>query len=306
MIAELLQVLAPSITELPFVHKYGGLARKVSRQIAVNPEETIFRTETYPVSPTVSHKHCWEEGRYLELVPDEAYSSIFYFEDVNGMDFKGYEDISGRHFLKFAGRVRLVGWLNLPALGISDTEKKGFFTVSLINAINKQFVNITSPWKVHRLRFVVSKDESRSRNPFSEYGWTDREVQGRLMHPFDFINILVNVEAVFSPRCFAGVQLGPALDCIDYSGSEPVANESFNVCGSRTLSISRDGSMLTADLAPNPEQDVEYLWFFDVEGTEYEQISSGKSLDIQGNGFYKVTARWGLGCETSNIIEIND
>jgi len=216
MIRSALSIIAPKIKQLAFVHRYGGPAKTVTRSIAVNEDFNIFENQKFPVTSDTSVSECWEDGRYLQLCPNDRYASVVFFEEVNGMSFDGYsEQRSGRRrFPVFSGQARLVAWLNYQELGLDETEYSDMFALSFIGAINSEYTQIKSPLIFNRLQFSVSNVEPQSSNPFSKYSFSD--IERLLLYPYGYVSMIVDIQAELSPKCFDGVDVLNPIECVEY------------------------------------------------------------------------------------------
>lgn len=297
MLEQILEVIRPSIQSAPYVHKFGGLVKTVSKKETDDKGKTV--TLKFPVNCAVSHEECWYQNRYLDLVPDDRYSSIFYFEPFSSFKETDTQRIAKARFSTYRGQVRLVGWLNLAKMGIEDCFGSSRIAHSLVQYINKRFRNLDSPFKLKRLSFRMIEEESRDKNPFDKY--TYNEFKQFLLYPFDYVSLIIEVEAFGNAKCFAEADVGDPLDCFGgpvFAGN----NANYVPCGGVDITLTHDFGQVMAGLNPIPG-DVELLWFLD-EGDGFLQVGTGPNTDANKSGTYKLLAKWGTNCEAEDTINV--
>ena len=59
---------------LPFVERYGGIAHPMTHTFGGDA------IKTFPVSMALTGAQCFDQGKYANLVPDDRYKSVSYFE----------------------------------------------------------------------------------------------------------------------------------------------------------------------------------------------------------------------------------
>lgn len=215
MTDKLITLLTPSISQLSFIHRYGGLAKIVTRKISGEDLMVNFMQESFPVSSNVTERECFEQGKYLMLCPDDRYYSVSWFEDVSGMQFSGFRnDKSHRHnYPKFQGQVRFVIWLNYPKLGLDSTENSTDVAMALMGAMNKEFFNLTDPYNYGHVKFTVNTVEPQSRDPFDKYNFS--EITGLKMYPYGYLSMILDINVTMTGNCYNDLNLSPEIDCVE-------------------------------------------------------------------------------------------
>lgn len=217
MIHQLIQPLSDIITALPYVDRYGGIVNTASRLVQVGETDAgvpIYDKEYFPVSCGVTETECWENGRYQDLIPNSDYKSIFYFEQIDGMRPDGEERKGGgKVFYRFSEKLRFVGWLNLPELGISDCNGSSTIVASLIKNLIQEWKGLTDPMRVYRLNTSFVGVEPKFQNPFEKYSY--KEMSEMWLYPYDYMSILVQVDALISEACLGEYEAADPVVCAE-------------------------------------------------------------------------------------------
>lgn len=79
MIKEIINIIKTPILNLDWLGVFGGVAVPIK-----HPHES--GSITYPIAAN-SGSDCWNNGRYMDLVPDASKSSILYFEQSTPIKF---------------------------------------------------------------------------------------------------------------------------------------------------------------------------------------------------------------------------
>lgn len=209
MLTHLLKPIGTILLAKDYVGKYGGLVRTVKDSRPSSLREG-FVDAIYPVSADVDSEDCWNNNRYKDLVPDGSKKSVFYIEDIDGLQFVGQAPISPRgSALAFKGRVRLVGWLNLPKLGVTASEMSGLIGMDLLKSIDNKRGKVVSPFPTKEIKYTVERFDSKNINPFAKYTYSTNEAL--LFYPYDFVSLVIVVEAIVDKSCFEGIDIGEAV-----------------------------------------------------------------------------------------------
>lgn len=189
-----------AITSLPFVERFGGLVRAF-------PVENNEGVKYYPVSCDVNQKDCLESGKYLDLMPNDNFKSVVYWEDLTGITF-----IEGtrRGVLIGNATVRLVCWLNLKDLGIVTCDG---IDGMIINAIaqERNTGNISEPFKAGAIKLTPESVEPKTLDVFREYSYQGLEEM--FFYPYDFFAIRFKVAFVIGKDCLPALDINP-VECI--------------------------------------------------------------------------------------------
>ena len=206
MIDAILDIIKPAITNLYWVDRYAGIARAITRErVVVSPDNEYQATiaESFPAGRDIDVKQCWENGLYLDLVPNDKYKSVVYWEDLTGLQEAGqYVRLSGgRSFTGYQATLRMVCWLNVQKLGYDGYEKTTDLLQDAMKAINSvDFKGITSPVRIRRLTMQVMDILPKDHNSiFSRYSYAGDA--SLFMHPFDFFALNVRTQVQLSSDC---------------------------------------------------------------------------------------------------------
>ena len=109
------EFITPSIASLPWIGKYGGVVQKLVKD-SVNTNDQRVKV-TYPVSCNVLGRDCANIGAYEDLVPNDKYRTVVYWEEISPMSQNGVSNTKRFGYKKAQGTYRLVCWFNLLKLG---------------------------------------------------------------------------------------------------------------------------------------------------------------------------------------------
>lgn len=203
-------VLTPRITPLDWVGRYGGIVRTINLQVAGKNGTLV--TKRFPVACDVTEKDCDSTKIQQDLVPNDNYKSVVYWEQVTPMTNSGFTTTKDFYTKKFKGVARIVVWLNLAKLGI-DNCKDGFLTLpSLEEALTIKGNNLPAPYDGFLFWVQPLKMVKQDINViFGGYDYD--KLKNYYLYPFDFYAIDVAFEmnqclskgGVFTPL--------PPIDC---------------------------------------------------------------------------------------------
>ncbi|MEL6803856.1 MAG: hypothetical protein AAFO91_08765, partial [Bacteroidota bacterium] len=154
---------------------------------------------------------CIAENRMYDLVPNDAYANLLYFEQLE--DLRQARTESSRS-MKFAGRVRLVYWLNLPKMGVQQAnqmEVQSAVSSVLTAVLDDNFpINQPFPSRIEYSSFSIVKS---SEEIFKNYSY-DANMSAMLLYPYDFgaIDFMASID--FNKSCINEFNLGPQIDCV--------------------------------------------------------------------------------------------
>ncbi len=197
MIADVGNIIITKIETLPFVDKISGVVR------VINYKGKDGKNGSFPADCRITLDDCNKGKRYLDLMPDSSKKSVIYLED------SGLRQVSREGDIQYYNaQYNLVGWLNLPKIGVSDCSYSA-------KAIAMIFKRLTVP-KFHSglYQYVDIKilgQQPKSLNPFSKYSY-DETVNQFLMYPFDHFVLSLDVSFKFDARCVDEETLRP-IDC---------------------------------------------------------------------------------------------
>jgi len=204
------QALRSTITGINFVERYGGIVRPVS-QVREGEEGRTF-VDTFPVSRYVSVADCFDNGMQRDLIPDEAYKSVAYWEQ------RGSSTITpgGPKGLQWniSQTLRLVVWLNFAKIGLTDydtTDELELYAIKQLHGLHGD-INTALGYK---FGFRVSGFETIQREPrtiFAPYSYSDKE--WAFSWPYGFFAVDFNVNVELAAGCIVAPTLGDEITCI--------------------------------------------------------------------------------------------
>ena len=184
MNASIAELLKLRIQQFSYVEKLGGLVRAVTFQ---RQGQNI----TIPIGSGVEDPlECGDE-QLLDLVPDERYRCIVFFED------RGLVPVTSRtRGQSWTSNLRLVCWVNTSLLG-GDVNAGDAIMQQFLGAIQSGPYNIDPFVGVrHKLAGVATKGPSL----FSAYTFPEG-VRQYLLYPFDAFAIDIATEFRVRPGC---------------------------------------------------------------------------------------------------------
>ncbi len=201
MVHTLAEILKNKIIGFDYVDKCAGI---VQTAVEKDGENVV---ERFPVACNVNGTDCDDEGKLIDLVPDDTKKSVMYFEDLGGAVFQGKE----KDDLKFMSRIRLVGWLNLNKLGKTDdcsiTAKVVAHLMTRIETTKQ-----TNPIPFTRLKIEVENQMVKNPNIFAKYTYAETRTQF-LLFPYDYFAINFRVFYSINKNCVPEFNASAENDC---------------------------------------------------------------------------------------------
>lgn len=204
MIQTILNQWTDEIAALPFIERYGGLVRPMRVQM---PSSGGTIEKTFPVSCSVSASNCFESGKYRDLVPDDRYKSVAYWEDLSGLSF-----LPGRRAgtLRATATVRFVCWVNLKAVGIDSCDGLEALVMNAIG-LTESKTNIDDPVRIASITMKPVGIESKDLRVFQSYSYDDLDKM--FYFPYDFFAIRYEISFLISKDCLPTIEINP-IECI--------------------------------------------------------------------------------------------
>lgn len=202
------QTLKPLIEAQGYIGQYGGVVQAVTIPHEVGEDQFIGKT--FPVSCYLSAQDCFDGGKYFDLVPDDKYSSVAYFEQ------RGSSTLStagpNKREWAFQEELRFVCWLNYPKLGLSDCKGPERFALSFLSSImgSRNFTvdGISGRLDINNAR-LLPRD---FRQVFGRYSYSDK--QHVFFSPYDFFAVDLTARVHINRDCLADVTLGDEITCV--------------------------------------------------------------------------------------------
>lgn len=204
------QALRSTITGLNFVERYGALVRAVPN-IITDPETGSKKMNYFPISYYVSTADCFDAGMERHLVPDESVNSVVYWEHQGNSNFTRDSNAS-----IFSGlfRMRLVCWVNLPALGFNEILKTDELELVTAHAILSSHGMITTIGG-NKISIGVNSVTPVVRNEttvFSRYVYADKAYV--YTYPYGFFALDCQFKLSISEGCISDINLGTEIKCV--------------------------------------------------------------------------------------------
>jgi hypothetical protein len=197
-----------ALTALPWLERFGGLARPVRI-----PQEN-GKPITYPVPRGYSDDECRRLKKYTDLVPSSDKRSLLYFEQIGpGQAATQQPQDRTHHAMLF--RVRAVYWLNLAALGLAGHNVAAGLAGASIVAALAGAGGTTEPPQIARVAYGVFACQPADVELFSRYGYS-AQIDAFLFYPYDFGAIDFTVSYTFSERCLTELTPQTPIECIIY------------------------------------------------------------------------------------------
>ncbi len=206
MIHEVIESLRHKITAYSFIDRYGGLVR-IAKKAFTNDDGVYYKV--FPISCDVTNEQCWDDDRYKDLVPDDRFKSISYFESAGNVTVKK-DFFAGRNTYKIIAPVDFVCWLNLPKLGINDCHNS-MFELMMIKLFNTEHKPNIDHLIIANFSIDIKGVSSRDEKIFSKYSHGDK--YGLLLYPFDFFKISLEISFHLDPNCIQMFDPLPELEC---------------------------------------------------------------------------------------------
>ncbi len=201
------QALRAPIEALGFIGQYGGIVRAVTIPQEIGDGQ--YAGKTFPVSCYLSASDCFDSGKFMDLVPDERYASVAYFEQLGGASLAA----SGpnRREWAFEEQLRFVCWLNYPALGLDDCLGPERFALAFLAAVDgtRNFTvdGISGRLDITRAR-LLPRDNMQV---FGRYSYAGK--QHVFFSPYDFFAVDLVAKATVNGACIQDVTLGIPVEC---------------------------------------------------------------------------------------------
>lgn len=193
-----------------WIERYGGLATTVKQ-----PSDGTNQKCSYPVSCSVKNKECWENQLYLNLVPDDKYKSIVYFEEVGASQIVDVK----KGACVFKQKVRLVFWVNMLQLGYDQCSIIHMLLPQLVKCFHcKNWVQqVQGIGQIYtEVSNILGSTETILR-VFNKYNYGDQYCL--YLYPYEVGAIDITVQYMVDANCFDPVDV---IEC-----KEPIVCQNF-------------------------------------------------------------------------------
>lgn len=185
MNSEIANIILDQITGLPWIDKYSGLVRVISK---TEPNPTILNPngvikKFFPVACNLSIDQC-TDATYTELMPNSRYKSILYFEDlgVTVLD-------SDERFASLRSSLKLIVWLNGKKLGYNGCGLSAIAELSILKALSTVRKGFNEG-NFTRITINTPLIDAKSAAIFSKYSYNEDATQ-YLMFPNDYFSMTI-------------------------------------------------------------------------------------------------------------------
>jgi len=205
MIEPIVDIFKDKIETLLFAEKVAGIVKTAPVQISDGENRTFLKR--FPVECQTTIEDC-KTGRYKDLIPNNAYQSIIYFED-NGISLVS---VNGTSF-RFRANTTLVGWLNLAKLGQTSCSISAAIIATLIKNLPQNHQNL--PPVYQNIVWNITNILPKSAAIFSRYSYSE-EVNQYLLYPFDYFALSMSIEFSVNSNCIEDFLPSDGINCIKH------------------------------------------------------------------------------------------
>jgi len=203
--------LRSQITDLPFIERYGGIA--IPYKTTLDGGSKGMYPVSFPVSANLTENDCLIGGKLANLVPDDNYKSLAYFEGVSTPANVLHTGVK-QSILEIKTGLKLVVWVNLPKVGIGTTpESIGILALETAKALygTKGYYDFNYSGTSGHIIIGNYRISFDSTQVFSGYTYQDK--QAFLMYPYGYFTILLDVTIKVGSMCNLNSILTP-INCI--------------------------------------------------------------------------------------------
>lgn len=211
MIPQIINHYKPTLCEIPWVERYGGLVKIVRKELKDG------KAQTFPVTCDISEEECFNSGRHLDLVPDSRFKSILYWQETGPTRIlrDSKSPLANYNAIKFSPNLKLVLWVNLAQFGKSSCDDAHLFAGEIISRMTEFQKNLSTPYKIQRFKMIPS---SVSTDPAVVFkGLTYANDSTLQLYPYASISIDFQLEWEVLPSCLPAVDIGEPIPCVDFS-----------------------------------------------------------------------------------------
>lgn len=211
MTNDIAEILKDKIAGLPFVDRITGLVKTLSFRETL--ENGSSKLKSYPIACNVTAGDCVNTGKYQDLVPNSSKKSVIYFEEAGGTIMTG---VNGK-LMNFRSNIRLVCWLNLKKMGLTDCQWSSTAVLQVIRELSDLITPANYDSKYIHLKVTAISEAEKSVAIFSRYTY-DEPVNQYLIYPFDYFALNITIEFSVNKNCIQDAEI-PDIELCDDDGS---------------------------------------------------------------------------------------
>lgn len=208
MIGKVLSQVSEEIMETPWLERYGGLAKLVSRK-------KDGKKQVFPVSCDLTGSDCFESGRYKDLVPNSKKASIAYWLIDRPTQINSNVRLAHSYDAnEFRTRLKLVVWVNMQKLGQDDCYTAELFAAETLKRIQSTLQNkkITVPFKTFKHSLSPAGISYEPKDIFKGLDYED--VEALSMYPYTAFAIYFDFAYTTSISCLPDVNIDDPYECL--------------------------------------------------------------------------------------------
>lgn len=229
MIHTITEPIKTAISALDFYS--GDAARLAGVVIPISKTDADGNTIVFPASCDVDGQACYEQGRYFDLLPNDNYQTVGYFEQRSDVRFTGYLDAKDQWMLHETD-LRFVSWLNVKKLGYTDcsiTSRVVLGVISTLTANKGELSRNNGRFSIADANFTgaaveVEPVRQAVKDPsiFARYTFARNTTKTRtggvtqffeILYPWDYFAIDLRCTLIVGRDCFDAVGLEPEIIC---------------------------------------------------------------------------------------------
>jgi hypothetical protein len=194
MNTDIAEILRAKIAGLNFIDRLAGLIRPLIKIDVAQDDQNVDYVvrKVFPIACNVTAAQCEEDGRYLDLVPNDKYAPLMYFEDRGVVPVKREGDL-----YYFKSRLRLVGWINLNRFDTTSCS----ISAMMVMILMKQFPNVKfNSGNYQRISITSLAEAPKSSDIFGAYSYL-QETNQYLLYPYDYFAIDIETDFAISSKC---------------------------------------------------------------------------------------------------------
>lgn len=213
MLTPIIRLLNERLDALTWIERRGGLVQ-TAKQIHTDPTTNVRTEHRFPITDDAIGRNCFETGRYYEMLPNSKLKAVTFWQQLGDLQMVDQGPKKNRNI--FRGRVRLVGWLNVPALGVTDTQAPFSAEAAILNALTVgQQQQSVSEGPLSGVQYELKTVASVARTPAIFQAYTLPEAA--LLYPVDYFALDFELTVAVPVSCLAFV---PDADVCEDHGVE--------------------------------------------------------------------------------------